>query len=104
MGALCSGKSENPNSLEPPRTNGKSPNNQVIGVPKGATSDKGFSGAASINDGQTVQSNGNLALVDTTPVKNIKVEEHFKGQSNLLGNLSEASTPVSKNEASDTLR
>jgi len=67
MGALCSGKSENPNSLEPPRSNGKSPNNQVIGVPKGATIEKGFSGATGVNDrhdsadhGLTVQSNGKL--------------------------------------------
>ncbi len=34
MGALCSGKSENPTHLEPNRNNNKAPVNGAIGVPK----------------------------------------------------------------------
>ena len=39
MGALCSGKSENPTSLEPPK-NARTPSNSSVAIPKVAYSDK----------------------------------------------------------------
>lgn len=98
MGALCSGKSENPASLEPPKTNAKNQHNQVIGIPKVQYSGKTtgeLPGAIlrkeSYEDGVTVQSNGKLEMIDNKVVKNIKAEDYNKSAIN--GTPDQHSTP-----------
>jgi hypothetical protein len=40
MGALCSGRSENPSSLEPPKSNLKANGDSATGVPKSHSTNK----------------------------------------------------------------
>lgn len=45
MGGLCSGRSDNPTSLEPPKSNSKG-NEYEIGIPKAHGGDKNTAGVA----------------------------------------------------------
>ena len=72
MGGLCSGRSDTPTSLEPPAHYHKN-HDKTVGAPKNSA------GVALHTDEYSLGgSQAKLEMVDTTPVKNIKVEEYLK--------------------------
>lgn len=82
MGGLCSGRSDTPTSLEPPRNNTKGGNDQSVGVPKIQYGEKNKAGISLNTEDYMLntpkESTGKLQMEDTGAAKNIKVEEYLK--------------------------
>ena len=79
MGALCSGKSDNPAHLEPNRGSNRAGNNGAIGVPKVTYSNNAvglLENTSPETRAELKSKNGKLEL-DVNKAENIKVEQYL---------------------------